>query len=430
MIRRAKLQLCNLSENKNAKDRLSELPDAILIHILSFLDTKYAVQTSSLSKRWINLWISVTNLNFNSSSFRKLNTFQRFIVNVLKRRDNSISLNGFAFDCRGILTFMCFEKAFNYTTINGVKHLKVCIGRMGFYNIPIFKISPVSLWSLDIKATRQSRDIQTQFCFAQLQSLSLDGIAFDGSDLFSKCTNLVELSAVNSDVNYSNKLIISAPQLERLNLSFCKFRSQISEMVLSLPKLILFNFKAPNPLVLQTDELVHLKNVTIDVDSDSAQWDIEKEKEYSRTAMNMMQKLHNAEYVSLSAPTLSFIPYIVACAINLITYKLTYAFLSKLLYVTTGPRENPPLPFGNLKRLKIIAGSVEQQFHERKETSKLNELHKRISLIVFKHLMNYVLRKSPQAEIIIDIGNSSANSWKGETPNLLEEQEFQPQQAN
>ncbi|KAM7462539.1 hypothetical protein LguiA_030660 [Lonicera macranthoides] len=405
-MRRAKLQLCNLSENKNAKDRLSELPDAILIHILSFLDTKYAVQTSSLSKRWINLWISVTNLNFNSSSFRKLNTFQRFIVNVLKRRDNSISLNGFAFDCRGILTFMCFEKAFNYTTINGVKHLKVCIGRMGFYNIPIFKISPVSLWSLDIKATRQSRDVQTQFCFAQLQSLSLDGIAFDGSDLFSKCTNLVELSAVNSDVNYSNKLIISAPQLERLNLSFRKFRSQISEMVLSLPKLILFNFKAPNPLVLQTDELVRLKNVTIDVDSDCAQWDIEKEKEYSRTAMNMMQKLHNAENVSLSASTF------------------------ELLYVTTGPMENPPLPFGNLKRLKIIAGSMEQQFHERKETSKLNELHKRISLIVFKHLMNYVLRKSPQAEIIIDIGNSSANSWKGETPNLLEEQEFQPKQAN
>ncbi|KAM7466564.1 hypothetical protein LguiB_014126 [Lonicera macranthoides] len=49
-------------QNFNTDDRLSELPDAILAHILSFLDTKYAVQTSSLSKRWINLWISVTTL--------------------------------------------------------------------------------------------------------------------------------------------------------------------------------------------------------------------------------------------------------------------------------------------------------------------------------------------------------------------------------
>jgi len=41
-------------ENKE-EDRLSDLPDPILHHILSLLDTKEAFQTSILSTRWKNL---------------------------------------------------------------------------------------------------------------------------------------------------------------------------------------------------------------------------------------------------------------------------------------------------------------------------------------------------------------------------------------
>ncbi|CAN0879839.1 Putative F-box/LRR-repeat protein At4g13960 [Linum grandiflorum] len=33
-------------------DRLSNLPEEVIHHILSFLDTKSAVQTSVLSQRW------------------------------------------------------------------------------------------------------------------------------------------------------------------------------------------------------------------------------------------------------------------------------------------------------------------------------------------------------------------------------------------
>ncbi|KAL2531007.1 putative F-box/LRR-repeat protein [Forsythia ovata] len=43
-------------------DRISALPDAILCHILSFLDTKYAVATSVLSTRWKDLFISVPKI--------------------------------------------------------------------------------------------------------------------------------------------------------------------------------------------------------------------------------------------------------------------------------------------------------------------------------------------------------------------------------
>ncbi|KAJ3686713.1 hypothetical protein LUZ61_015877 [Rhynchospora tenuis] len=45
-------------------DRLSKLPDSILTHILSFLPTRKAIQTSLLAKRYRNLWASVPVLDF------------------------------------------------------------------------------------------------------------------------------------------------------------------------------------------------------------------------------------------------------------------------------------------------------------------------------------------------------------------------------
>ncbi|CAN1834437.1 F-box/FBD/LRR-repeat protein At4g00160 [Linum perenne] len=78
-------------------DRLSYLPDFVLYHILSFVDTKTVVQTSVLSRRWRCVWKHVPALVFDSLSFdHHTQSFHSFSNCNLK----SLKFNNFVIDDR------------------------------------------------------------------------------------------------------------------------------------------------------------------------------------------------------------------------------------------------------------------------------------------------------------------------------------------
>ncbi|XP_058783053.1 F-box/FBD/LRR-repeat protein At1g78750-like [Vicia villosa] len=56
-----------MSSISDEDDRISSLPDDVICHILSFLQTKKVLTTSVFSKRWKNLWRSVPSFNFRKS---------------------------------------------------------------------------------------------------------------------------------------------------------------------------------------------------------------------------------------------------------------------------------------------------------------------------------------------------------------------------
>jgi hypothetical protein len=127
------------------KDIISTLPDEILCHILSFLETKQSVATSILSKRWNHLWLSVTTLYFNTqitdenSSF----LFNDFVYSVLVSRNATIPIKTFHIQVSYDSPLECpnsIAKWVKFVIQHGVKYLHLCL--FGRDDLPIlpFKI--------------------------------------------------------------------------------------------------------------------------------------------------------------------------------------------------------------------------------------------------------------------------------------------------
>lgn len=69
------------------RDIISNLPENVLTHILSFLPTKYVVRTSVLSTKWKDTWTKVTNLHLDDEllSSRKNMTRRAYFMNFVDR---------------------------------------------------------------------------------------------------------------------------------------------------------------------------------------------------------------------------------------------------------------------------------------------------------------------------------------------------------
>uniref|UniRef100_A0A0E0QVV2 F-box domain-containing protein n=1 Tax=Oryza rufipogon TaxID=4529 RepID=A0A0E0QVV2_ORYRU len=52
---------------------LSDLPEGVLHHIMSFLDSRQAVQMCVLLQRWRNLWRSMPRINIDCKEFEVTN---------------------------------------------------------------------------------------------------------------------------------------------------------------------------------------------------------------------------------------------------------------------------------------------------------------------------------------------------------------------
>ena len=92
-----KLKRRRQSENNEVTDE-SDLPDSLLLYILSFLYTKHAVRTCVLSKRWKHLWKRIPILTLHSSRFSNAENVDIFVSKILTLCDTSTALQAFDLD--------------------------------------------------------------------------------------------------------------------------------------------------------------------------------------------------------------------------------------------------------------------------------------------------------------------------------------------
>jgi hypothetical protein len=166
---------------------ISDLSDCVLLHILSFLNTKQAVQTCILSKRWINLWKFLPTITLSHHDFRYLSIFREFVSQFLSLRDDSTATCALRLPNCDSLGISLFQKTIKYAVSHNVEHLQLNVPTIEFF--PSCFFSCLTLTSLNLKASyntlfhlAQPQIFPNSLNLPALTTLSLEYFAFRRSD--------------------------------------------------------------------------------------------------------------------------------------------------------------------------------------------------------------------------------------------------------
>ncbi|KAK9292023.1 hypothetical protein L1049_019976 [Liquidambar formosana] len=264
-------------------DRISSLPEDVLHHIFSFLNTKHTVQTCVLSKRWRYFWTSLPFLNFVFDPrgyywlSKKLRSFQRFVTSVFFFRNDS-NLQRLTFSCKSSVESSFLNMVIHYAVSHNVQELtiKACADRS--FEWPPCLLTCQSLKTLHVDAFYGSKG--------------------SGMEIIANCPNLENLVLVNiTDFN------ISAPKLRNLEiLSDPNPYQADAKIVVSTPKLTSFKYEGCNPLLGSLEDLSCLEKVHIALLPGFPYCDLQDEEKLS-IALNLfttLSVLRNAKSLTLS----------------------------------------------------------------------------------------------------------------------------------
>ncbi|CAN1266864.1 Putative F-box/LRR-repeat protein At5g02930 [Linum perenne] len=204
-------------------DRLSDLPDGILHHILSFLDTEFSVQTCILSRRWRCLWKYVPVLTFTERSLWSEQRLERFVDNVLSLRSDSSSISKVTIDFGEEDNKHLFERVMKYAASHGVQDLFVL---MALEVVTSVCSCYRSLKVLELKQTNIGKEaVELWSCLQLLESLTLTacryiyhGAAHDAFANFPRLETL-KLHRCYHYGDFSSVLKVTAPRLLNLEIT-------------------------------------------------------------------------------------------------------------------------------------------------------------------------------------------------------------------
>lgn len=114
----------------NHIDRISDLPSNIIEDILPHLNIVEQVRTGILSRKWRHMWVSVTQLCFGESFFRKCahledREISRIITEVLLVHNGPIFKFTLRLPSDFTISIGCLNKWFMFLSRGGIKDLKL-----------------------------------------------------------------------------------------------------------------------------------------------------------------------------------------------------------------------------------------------------------------------------------------------------------------
>ncbi|XP_058722154.1 F-box protein At1g60400-like [Vicia villosa] len=259
--------------NVHNKDMLSDLPDCIILHILSFLITKHAVTTCILSSRWNDLWKRLPALIFHISDFRGFRTnkiFSEFVSKVLSLRDSSVSLHTLDFENRSILLEVpIFKWIVNYAISHRVQRLRLSVNG-GIAQIPLALFSSHTLTHLSLSICYGCENLfPKSLNLPALSTLELENFTFsvgdkDCAEPFSTFNRLNRLLISHCNVENWGTLCISSATL--VNFTMYNDSDDYYKIELCTPSLCTFSFRGVPYHDISWSNISSLKHVDIDAE--------------------------------------------------------------------------------------------------------------------------------------------------------------------
>ncbi|XP_058725663.1 F-box/FBD/LRR-repeat protein At1g16930-like [Vicia villosa] len=373
------------------KDRISDLPDSVLLHILSFLKTTpYTVQTCILSKRWKNLWKKFHVLYIDSEWFNTLEVFTKFVSQLLSLHDQGMALHAFKLYMfrKHIIEPDLFESILNDAVSYNVKHLRLLL-RCDIQHFPSSLLSCHTLTSLYYHVTPSHYNkpkilFPNSFNLPSLTKLVIGAVAFlGGTEPFSACPKLIRLRISHFNILGEQNLCISNTSLVKLTIEIhCKPRND-NIIELSTPSLRTFAFIGiPNQVLYG----IHLSSVDR-IEIDAYTWG--NHPEAPSILLSWLLKLANIKILTVSSNTLQ----VLSLVPDLLKVKLHSLCNLKRLNI-----KKKRLEYGLYKAL-VRSKLAQVPATSQKEVAKLREAYEQRSTFIPKGIVRFLYRNTASAEV-------------------------------
>ncbi|KAM6570524.1 hypothetical protein CsatB_018509 [Cannabis sativa] len=200
---------------EDEEDRISKLPDAIIVHILSFLPTKDVVRTCLISNRWKLIWYLVPKLSFSNTESHFQEEFFNFVDKCLEHRERGkhiipeSTVTSFELQMEFYETSLvgCLDKWLTFAVDNKVQEIKLCLAvercknyliHVKYYSLPKTLVLKARYLTI-LELNKVELDSRYSFSFPSLKSLSLRLVQFADNDVL-------------------DKLLLGSPSLENFKL--------------------------------------------------------------------------------------------------------------------------------------------------------------------------------------------------------------------